>query len=68
MEKNAKFFQEQAERCRRLAGQLTDRELARNLLALGEEYAQQAMQAWDDATAGRRPERAGANPRSGSAH
>jgi hypothetical protein len=67
MEKNAKFFQEQAERCRRLARQLTDRELAKSLLALGEEYAEQAS-AWDDATAGRRRQRQGIDPRSGSAH
>ena len=45
MEHNAKFLTEQAERCRRLAGQITDRELAHNLLALGEEYAQRARQA-----------------------
>jgi hypothetical protein len=55
MEKQAKFLQEQAERCRRLANQLTDRELAQTLLALGEDYAQKAMAAWDAALAGRAP-------------
>jgi hypothetical protein len=45
MEQNAKFLAEQAERCRRLAAQLTDLELARKLLALGEEYAQRARHA-----------------------
>jgi hypothetical protein len=52
MESQAKFLREQAERCRRLAGQLTDRELARTLLDLGEDYAAKAR-AWDAATSGR---------------
>jgi hypothetical protein len=55
MEKQAKFLREQAERCRRLASQLTDRELAQTLIALGEDYAQKAMAAWDAALAGRAP-------------
>ncbi|MDB5669657.1 MAG: hypothetical protein JWO25_616 [Alphaproteobacteria bacterium] len=48
MEKNAKFLAGQAERCRRLARQLTDRDLARTLLDLGQEYDREARQ-WTDA-------------------
>jgi hypothetical protein len=44
MEQNPKLLIEQAERCRRLASQLSDSELAQRLLTLGEEYAQRAGQ------------------------
>ena len=52
MENRGKFLLEQAARCRRLAGQLTDRELAQTLLALGEDYVERAR-AWDAITAAR---------------
>lgn len=52
MENHPKFLLQQAERCRRLAGQLTDQELARTLIELGEDYARKARD-WDGATAGR---------------
>ena len=62
MENRGKFLLEQAARCRRLAGQLTDRELAQTLLALGEDYVERAK-AWDAATAARpAPDRSSAAP------
>ena len=62
MENRGKFLLEQAARCRRLAGQLTDRELAETLLALGEDYAERAR-AWDAITAARpAPDRTSSAP------
>jgi hypothetical protein len=41
----AKTYREKAERCRRLARQTTDREIAQRLLDLAREFEQHATQA-----------------------
>jgi len=41
----AKTYREKAERCRRLASQTTDREIADRLLELAREFEQHAAQA-----------------------
>ena len=44
----AKTYRDNAARCRRLAQQTTDREIARRLLELAEEFEQRAEQAEKD--------------------